>query len=936
MNTKRLWVPLLLTGLAFAQELPNNDALRAAIAVEELEHDDATAQKRYDAIAKDAEVPDPIRRHAMLRLGLLCKRRGDDAAARIALESAGKGDDEVARRAQQTLGAAPQDVERAKHLEAAATEAVDKLFGGRGGSEADILWFGDAAVAPLLRFAEMQLERNDTLGAQQTASLLWRIRGKVATVALTRALQGGSEERVLGQDSIARAVDDKRDLLRQMLQDKRPAVVIAALAARAQSDDALLGFLPDGRLAVRRRALIAVLQRLAEIPRPRTNAETTRLSERVAAVLPAALDATSPEDARNAAAILCRTALYSPAGRKLLAARIARDELTGTGHLVAPDGTVDFDGDAECADLLADAAESLATRPDAPQRPSLLTFIDFMMRQKAWKRAALDPVLRLAKHRCLDTWIAQWLFDNAQPDDVGAVIAMLGGTPSLCATSSWLSRAPLRSSDYEPLLSAFEAIRGSEESRIWKYDELLVPIGRTGRPEALALLRELRTGAPRVDDTTLARAAIQLAHRARTEDSRVFLRELLDSPSVEPRWRVAAFGELVRLGDTAIWGKLDALSANDRTTQIPIAEYLPDAASFEASQICRIDDWLTLAYHEGEALKWWHGYSEEQLDMVWRFLLARRHERYSDVAWNRSGALAYQGKSGELPVPDRVYISICAAYRERCTQDDAFNPSGTGLNAFLWAAAYEETPPSRKDALAALRGAAFAAVSTLVRREVVQGVQIPMNEATLRRVRAMVGDRDDLVAAHAWEKLAQQKVAIDHALVALAVASKGPGTRELALTHASESTEAVTDLVTPLLHDDSPDVRVQACKFLAARVDYESVPALLETLKDGEDNVRRAAAEALQAIRLYHDEKARWARVLGGKPEIGTAAAAEALVDRAQPKNDKATRLLAIRGLGDLGAPEPLALLIDWTKDQDADIAQAAREAIQAIHLKAK
>ena len=63
------------------------------------------------------------------------------------------------------------------------------------------------------------------------------------------------------------------------------------------------------------------------------------------------------------------------------------------------------------------------------------------------------------------------------------------------------------------------------------------------------------------------------------------------------------------------------------------------------------------------------------------------------------------------------------------------------------------------------------------------------------------------------------------------------------------------------------------------------------------------------------------------------SSAAAALIDQAKPaNNDKATRLLAIRSLGTLGAAEALPFLIAWTKDDDAEIAKAALEATTAIN----
>jgi HEAT repeat protein len=50
------------------------------------------------------------------------------------------------------------------------------------------------------------------------------------------------------------------------------------------------------------------------------------------------------------------------------------------------------------------------------------------------------------------------------------------------------------------------------------------------------------------------------------------------------------------------------------------------------------------------------------------------------------------------------------------------------------------------------------------------------------------------------------------------------------------------------------------------------------------------------------------------------------------PSEDKQQRLLAIRSLALLNAPESLPYLIDWTKDQDTDIQAVAKKAIADIH----
>jgi HEAT repeat protein len=121
---------------------------------------------------------------------------------------------------------------------------------------------------------------------------------------------------------------------------------------------------------------------------------------------------------------------------------------------------------------------------------------------------------------------------------------------------------------------------------------------------------------------------------------------------------------------------------------------------------------------------------------------------------------------------------------------------------------------------------------------------------------------------------------------------------------------------------------------VAAEPELAFDPELLTMLKDSSSAVREHARGALQSIRFYHDEKAHWDRVFAGKAGLTAASAAEALLDQARPGNDPETRVLAIRSLGVLAAPETLPFLITWTKDGDPGVAEAARAAIATIHTR--
>ncbi len=142
------------------------------------------------------------------------------------------------------------------------------------------------------------------------------------------------------------------------------------------------------------------------------------------------------------------------------------------------------------------------------------------------------------------------------------------------------------------------------------------------------------------------------------------------------------------------------------------------------------------------------------------------------------------------------------------------------------------------------------------------------------------------------------------------------------------------DLITPLLSDSEPDIRSQTCVVLAQRLDAEAVPALLKVLGDGDENVRTAAKDALQQIRFFHDEKARWQRFFQGQ-EVSTVGAAQMLLAQASKDQPLVTRVLAIQSLGTLAAPETLPFLIEWAAQGPPEVVSAAKSAIERINLAA-
>ena len=136
------------------------------------------------------------------------------------------------------------------------------------------------------------------------------------------------------------------------------------------------------------------------------------------------------------------------------------------------------------------------------------------------------------------------------------------------------------------------------------------------------------------------------------------------------------------------------------------------------------------------------------------------------------------------------------------------------------------------------------------------------------------------------------------------------------------------------LEAKSATLRTQAIQRMALTLNKAHAPLFLERLRDPSEQVREAAQKALREIEFYLEQTGRWQRLnkAGG---LDATTAAEALLAQAR-QGDKATRLLALGSLGSLAVAETLPLLIEMCKDQDAEIAAAARDAVLQIQAARK
>jgi hypothetical protein len=143
--------------------------------------------------------------------------------------------------------------------------------------------------------------------------------------------------------------------------------------------------------------------------------------------------------------------------------------------------------------------------------------------------------------------------------------------------------------------------------------------------------------------------------------------------------------------------------------------------------------------------------------------------------------------------------------------------------------------------------------------------------------------------------------------------------------------ESVRSQVEALLIDPEEGIRQLACETMPRLFGSDAVPALLPLLQDRDEGVRTTARAALDQLRQDAEQRAFWREARTGI-DLRPQAAASKLLLQAKAGEPKEQRLLALRSLAILGAAEALPYLIDLTKDQDQELAAAARAAITSIH----
>jgi len=599
--------------------------------------------------------------------------------------------------------------------------------------------------------------------------------------------------------------------------------------------------------------------------------------------------------------------------------------------------------------LLAAAGRALQLAPAAPQQSGRRVVSWFLANHDPeWTAASVDGVIDLVELGFVDgningqRWGAR-LLALAQPAQLVRFVRSLPRIPFPNAILHQLGNIELPGDVFPALRDVIERCLANPPAK-WSVFEktelrrqpvaalgmgaggnllvLLQLVGKTKSADAAAWLTGLLERRPQLV-STLAHALVALAQDGGGEPARDGLRKLLvweGTPEVEmfPGLRSMVFAELARLGDEPsirLFPRAYALGLGGFSLAEGPQQGRP---TFSAKGIGFLGLRLTSQNQPGEAV---HGYTDSQVAEAWHILLTSdaRDEVWTEVLTmgNRIPVQVVPILAAELP-----------ARFPKSTPDLPRNWSYLGAFRNVTQAAVVSGTPLRDAILSLLRNEDFAlAGSTFANLTSSVALQFADEGRALLRRSPNPGSFAD--------KLRSAGIELQTDDLLLALREPHANTRAAVLDWLPVPLDAALRArVVAMLQDDNEDVRAAVCKTLARLLASDSVAPLLEALRDPSDKVRTAASEALQRIRFHQEQQSFWTSAKAGI-DTSPASAAAKLLAQARPGETKEQRLLAIRSLAVLAAPESLPYLIDWTKDTDPEIAAAAREAVAQIHRSA-
>ncbi|MBL9078551.1 MAG: HEAT repeat domain-containing protein [Planctomycetes bacterium] len=893
---KHWFASLLCTAAVAAQQVPDPRVeLAAVIAVEEQERDLAQAERLWrDALA--GTLAPAVRAYANHRLGSLLVRLGRNDEAQPFLDAAAKsswaviepapGQDPARERAlRDKARELVARVQSQRAVDATAPAAATTVTGLDAETAEQLLWLGEpaahevAAALEAMRTADSYHPETGTV----LAAVLWRLGGPVAATFLRDARRDARLRSVAAAAASSLRSAELLAVAVEYLHDDEPQLALSVLQSRQWGPE-LAERLPQA-------TLVEALRKDG----PRQRWLLRWLSPRrvdpgiVATIVPIveqALASTDPEVGAAAQDFLRTTsAQASPALMALLLDRLpemlANDQVPAIPTELPQherNGVVwqgAFDA-ATAAELLPHLDRCLRRSPPPRLLPGAA---------QRWLLFAIDAItlpLAVDPTPTLLAWlelghqpsgpVAAWLTDATAP----AVLARLDAwQPQPLQQVLWAFRR------VELPAGAFEVLRRTTAGG----EALSMPmaIARTGHVEAAEWLTAALATVLRAAETQgwrlgqVVDALVELLRRNDAEPVRRAVRDAIEQPALPDSCRTDLLIALLGRSDAAglaIAGRWPMVAANSELLVTP----------------------LTWLLYEDSTPR--HSFTDEQVEAV----------------------IAQAAAAEQLPEPEQLRID---AVPDRLLPRLVRHATSFEWQRVAYARLLARGCQGELDAWMRTRLAPDSdADLTLLPEAVVLHYRSEI-EALLD------GPSPNLAWAAAkvlWTGTTAELPSVDRLLT-----NRHDFVRAEGLKLAGYGVPASIEHLRTLLRDPKPSIRRDAAQRLGERLDRESVPALLALLREREENVRAAAEQALQRIRFYDEHEAHWERVLRGL-DASPQSAVEKLLLQAKPGAPRNQRLLALRSLGALGQPEALPFLIDWTQDTDAELAQAALAAIDAIH----
>lgn len=873
--------------------------LAAIVAVEEQQGDLARAEALYREALRSGKLSAAARQLAEQRLDWLRQRLGRDTR-----QAPPNGETAISEAIVLQRTGAEQDPARLAELRQKARELLDLRTNTRLADleYRGLVWLGEPVVPEIL--AKLPSSKGEF--ATQLVGLLWRIGGPQAAEYLGKA-----------------AIDPATPhwVVAMAYELRRPEMLAVAEAFLNHPDfdlvQAMLHHADGTQAPLRNRIGADAMVTMAE----RGDAERRRY------VLAWAANRTfdSPESARLAVIVRAALASSNPTlgaqAQQSLAASFLHDSVAGI-ELVAVQGALDTSPMVRRASWPSDAYVS----PDQ-LRPEVAA--------RLWP-AMLDCARRHAPASRGAAWACDWLRLLASEADVGTVAEVLPLIRS--GHSLWgVVAARLQRDDIAPMLETVRGLAEDERSVPPDVLEKLLALGvppdaviqvlalapspkqtadgfrrghrstslwidllaSTGHPAAWSILVATHDHcvAERLPFDASRLALLRMAHRQPDEERLAVLRKLASENARQGRSTTPVLLTLLTLGDEPT---LALLKGNEAPAEHPLAPagsavayrpiaYLftdsakPPAHRFSTAQLTT----LLLRLRDDPA-----GFGTSSLSP---------HDLADDLGDDHVRLLAtlILGSFSQGNGESRTWCDVALA---RARQHNGQNGWAAWLEAAL------EVPATRYHLLRAMTEVELRARLPQLRRWAAGGNQ----------------------ADTALDALVRAGEKVD---VGTAIGDQDPTVRRWALQQVlNGKAEVPAAAMVPFLAARTNRTRMDVAQYFGKNLATEAVPGLIALLRDEQPHVREAAEQALTRIRFYHEQQAHWDRVLRGL-DASPASAMEKLLLQARPDAPKAQRLLAIPSLGSLGKAEALPFLIDWSNEDDAEIAAAAKAAITRIHL---